>query len=156
MAREAYPKDVERGKRLRRLREDVEYADLASAARRAGVSEGGLRKWEKGGEIERKSIAALARAYEANPRWIMTGEEPMQRPGDDFLTRLQILEEAVKEQQSDGEAMRRAVGSLATLLLQSDLDPAAQQLLEREAALARQWSTNSPHSGAPENESENQ
>jgi transcriptional regulator with XRE-family HTH domain len=98
MAREAYPADTDRGDRLRKLREDYEYADLASAAQGAGVSSSGLRKWEKGGEIERKTIAALARQYGANPRWIMEGKGPMFRVEQDFLERLEQLEATVSEQ----------------------------------------------------------
>lgn len=98
MAREALEADEKRGERLRTLRKRFEYADLKSAASGAGVSEGGLRKWESGGEIELKSVAALARFYGASPRWIVEGKEPMFRPGDDFLARLDRLEALVMTQ----------------------------------------------------------
>ena len=90
--------DKARGKRLRHLRENVEYADQASVAAGTGLSVPGIRKWEAGGEIERKSIAALARYYGANPRWIMEEQGPMLRPPDEFLDRLEQLEAEVTRQ----------------------------------------------------------
>jgi transcriptional regulator with XRE-family HTH domain len=98
VARDAYPADPKRGERLRRLRLQVEYADQGSVARGAGVSVAGLRKWENGGEIEAKSVAALVRFYGANPRWIMEGTEPVLRPEDSWLERLSQLEEQVSRQ----------------------------------------------------------
>jgi hypothetical protein len=106
--REALPSDEKRGARLKELRENVEYADIASAATGAGVSAGGLRKWEAGGEIERKSIAALARYYGVYPKWIVEGTGPMFRPGEDFLTRLEDLEAEVTRQ---GEALADLLGT---------------------------------------------
>lgn len=94
----AFGADQARGERLRHLREEVEYADQGSVAAGTGLSVGGIRKWESGGEIERKSIAALARYYGANPRWIMDGTGPMLRPPDEFLDRLEELEAEVTKQ----------------------------------------------------------
>jgi transcriptional regulator with XRE-family HTH domain len=107
VAREALPADPTRGSRLRSLREDIEYADLASVAEGTGLSTGGIRKWESGDPIERKSIAALARFYGANPKWIVEGVGPMLRPPEDFLTRLEQLEAEVARQ---GEALAGLLG----------------------------------------------
>jgi transcriptional regulator with XRE-family HTH domain len=158
MAREALEENAGRGRRLKQLREQVEFADVNSAAAGAGVSSGGVLKWETGKPIERKSLQALARFYGANPRWIETGEGEMLRPSDHFLERLSELERRVAkppttEQLSEElAATRRALAGLATLVLEPDLDPAARQLLKNETAAARQWSSSDPHSGEPETE----
>lgn len=133
MGRDAYPPDPERGERLKKLRRWVEYADQASVAAGAGLSVGGLRKWENGGEIEAKSVAALARFYGANPRWIMEGTEPMLRPTDDFLVRLEQLEERVNRQ-------RRLLAGLLGAATYEDSEAGEAQRADDLARLAAEES----------------
>lgn len=47
------------------------------------------------------------------------------------------------------DELRRSVGALVTLVTVPELRPAARRLLENELAVARQWSTSTPHSEEP-------
>ncbi|MFU3068460.1 XRE family transcriptional regulator [Pseudomonas aeruginosa] len=60
---------------IERLRSIVAIAGSASAlARNAGISQGGLQRYLKGGEPTRRVLISLAKAAGVNLGWLMTGE----------------------------------------------------------------------------------
>lgn len=157
MAQVGLPEDEARGERLRELRDGLNESQTA-VAEATGLSTGGLRIWERGGRIGLGSLHTLARHYRVNPNWITTGEGD-KRPAasGELLDRVADLEEAVRARPSAEEflGLQRAVGSLATLVLEPDLDPAARLLLRHELSAARQWSTSEPTTEEPAPEGAN-
>jgi len=66
---------------IERLREMASMAGSVTAlARAAGISQGGLQRYLKGGEPTRRVLISLARSCEVNLLWLMTGE------GEKFTT----------------------------------------------------------------------
>lgn len=126
-------------------------------AERTGKSTASVRAWQAGSNPYDRSIHKLAEVLGVEVDWLETGREPKWRPEISLLDRLTAVEEEVRKRPSADEVdlLRRALGSLTTLVLEPDLDPAARQLLRHELAVAQQWSANGLRSGAQANEAEN-
>lgn len=73
---------------IERLRQLAALAGSASAlARDAGISQGGMQRYLKGGEPTRKVLIALAKSRGVNLLWLATGEGPMQgEDGQEVIT----------------------------------------------------------------------
>lgn len=63
---------------VERMKVCAELAGSATAlAKRAGVSQSGIRRYFSGGEPTRPQLIAIARAVEVRVAWLATGELPM-------------------------------------------------------------------------------
>jgi transcriptional regulator with XRE-family HTH domain len=143
--------DLERGQRIKALREaHAEYGQKHLAAA-AGVSLRAYQAWEAGGGIKVENAKALAKFLKVDWRWLINGEtapaksqttpDPFARNGDmpdDLRARLDRIEAEVAAMRKD---QRDLITDLRVVLL--------EEFARGRAALELPTPGQGPASGAP-------
>jgi transcriptional regulator with XRE-family HTH domain len=85
--------NIERGRRIKMLREQAGYTQAALAAL-VGVSDSAIQQWQRGTNITWPHVRELARVFNKTPQFILNGDErPEPAAGDDLDERVTRIEE---------------------------------------------------------------
>jgi transcriptional regulator with XRE-family HTH domain len=90
--------DLERGERIKALREQVLHLTQPVVAERVGVTLRAYQEWEAGGGIAWENAKRLAKVLGATPDFIMSGDREALDLGETQLDRIESLVSGLDEQ----------------------------------------------------------